>query len=135
MAQFCFKKIVFNKIWLTFNDENSMKGSEFCSINIEALIMWLLYNLKLIGYYHVVVNRVISQFPVITKSIFRIVRYILSFIWTSTACAVGPSVTTSSTDFSFQNLIFWEFIWIFSSSSRNHLKINISHILNPNLTK
>ncbi len=28
---------------------------------------------------------------------------------------------------------FWEFIWIFSS--RNKLKINISHILNPNLTK
>jgi hypothetical protein len=26
-----------------------------------------------------------------------------------------------------------EFIWIFSC--RNHLKINISHILNPNLIK
>ncbi len=26
---------------------------------------------------------------------------------TSVACAVGPSVTTSSTDFSFQNLVFW----------------------------
>jgi hypothetical protein len=25
---------------------------------------------------------------------------------TSVACAVGPSVTTSSTDFSFQNLVF-----------------------------
>jgi hypothetical protein len=35
------------------------------------------------------------------------------------------SVTTLSTD-------FLEFIWIFSS--RNHLKINISHIRNPNLT-
>jgi hypothetical protein len=42
------------------------------------------------------------------------------------------SVTTFSTDFSFQNLVFL-FIWIFSG--RNHLKINISHILNPNLTK
>jgi len=29
---------------------------------------------------------------------------------TSVACAVGPSVTTSSTDFSFQNLVFLEFI-------------------------
>ncbi len=28
-------------------------------------------------------------------------------MWTSVACAVGPSVTTSSTDFSFQNLVFW----------------------------
>ncbi len=28
---------------------------------------------------------------------------------------------------------FLEFIWIFSG--KNHLKINISHILNPNLTK
>ncbi len=28
---------------------------------------------------------------------------------------------------------FWEFIWILSGT--NHLKINISHILNPNLTK
>jgi hypothetical protein len=26
---------------------------------------------------------------------------------TLVACAVGPSVTTSSTDFSFQNLVFW----------------------------
>ncbi len=31
------------------------------------------------------------------------------------------------------NLGFLEFIWIFSN--RNHLKINISHILNPNLIK
>jgi len=28
-------------------------------------------------------------------------------ITTSVACAIGPSVTTSSTDFSFQNLVFW----------------------------
>ncbi len=35
---------------------------------------------------------------------------------TSVGCAVGPSVTTSSTDFFFfQNLVFFgEFIWIFS---------------------
>ncbi len=39
------------------------------------------------------------------------------------------SVTTSWTDFSFQNLVL-EFIWIFSG--KNHYKINISHILNPN---
>jgi hypothetical protein len=50
-------------------------------------------------------------------------------VLTSVACAVGPSVTMSSTDFSFQKPGFWEFIWIFSS--RNHLKVNISHIL-PN---
>jgi hypothetical protein len=30
-----------------------------------------------------------------------------SFIHSSVACAVGPSVTTSSTDFSLQNLVFW----------------------------
>ncbi len=48
------------------------------------------------------------------------------FILTSVACAVGPSVTTSSTDFSFQNLGFWNLF-----SSRNHLKFNISHHLNP----
>jgi hypothetical protein len=51
----------------------------------------------------------------------------------SVACAIGPSFTTSSTDFSFQNLIFLNFFWIFSG--RNHLKINISQTLNPNLTK
>ncbi len=28
-------------------------------------------------------------------------------IVTSVTCAIGPSVTTSSTDFSFQNLAFW----------------------------
>jgi len=33
---------------------------------------------------------------------------------TSVACAVGPSVTTSSTDFSFQNLVFWN---LFESSA------------------
>jgi hypothetical protein len=33
-----------------------------------------------------------------------------SVILTSAACLVGPSVTTSSTDFSFQNLVFLEFI-------------------------
>jgi hypothetical protein len=26
---------------------------------------------------------------------------------TSVACAIGPSVTKSSIDFSFQNLVFW----------------------------
>jgi hypothetical protein len=26
---------------------------------------------------------------------------------TSVACAIGPSVTTSSTEISFQNLVFW----------------------------
>jgi len=52
---------------------------------------------------------------------------------TSVACAVGPSVITSTTDSSFKNLVFLEFISIFSG--KIHLKINISHILNPNLTK
>jgi hypothetical protein len=33
---------------------------------------------------------------------------VLFIILTSVACAVGPSVTTSSTDFSFQNLVFWD---------------------------
>jgi len=33
---------------------------------------------------------------------------LISFsVHTSVACAVGSSVTTSSTDFSFQNLVFW----------------------------
>ncbi len=45
--------------------------------------------------------------------------------------ADGQSVITSSTNFSFQNLVFWNCIRIFSG--RNHFKINISHILNPNL--
>ncbi len=36
----------------------------------------------------------------------------------------ASSVTTFSTDFSFQNLVFWEFIWIVSG--RNHLKNPIS---------
>jgi hypothetical protein len=55
-------------------------------------------------------------------------------ISTSVACAVGPtSVTTSSTDFSFQNLVFLGNLFEFFNS-RNHLNINISHILNPNLT-
>jgi hypothetical protein len=39
------------------------------------------------------------------------------------------SVSTFAIDFSLQNLVFKIF------SGRNHLKINICHILNPNLTK
>jgi hypothetical protein len=31
----------------------------------------------------------------------------LFLVDTSVACAVGSSVTMSSTDFSFQNLVFW----------------------------
>jgi hypothetical protein len=52
---------------------------------------------------------------------------------TSVACAVGPSVTMSSTDFSFQNLVFWN-LFEFSAPEIT-LKLNISHILNPNLIK
>ncbi len=36
----------------------------------------------------------------------EISRYLYGIITTSVACAVGPSVTTISTDFSFQNLVF-----------------------------
>jgi hypothetical protein len=32
---------------------------------------------------------------------------LLLYLFISVACAVGPTVTTSSTDFSFQNLFFW----------------------------
>jgi hypothetical protein len=48
------------------------------------------------------------------------------------ACAISPSIITSSTHFSFQNVIFVLFIRIFSDRI---FKINIPHILNPNLTK
>jgi hypothetical protein len=49
------------------------------------------------------------------------------------ACALGPSVNTYSTDFSFQNLVFWDLFEFLVA--KNHLKTNITHILNPNLTK
>jgi hypothetical protein len=54
-------------------------------------------------------------------------------ITTSVACAVGPSVPTSWNSGFLPKPGFLEFIWIFSG--RNYLKINISHILDPNLTK
>jgi hypothetical protein len=41
------------------------------------------------------------------------------------ACAIGPSITTGHN-------WFLGFTWIFTDI--NHLKINICHILNPNLT-
>ncbi len=53
--------------------------------------------------------------------------------WSGVACAVGPIVTMSSTDSSFQNLVFWSLFEF--SVVESHLKIKISHILNPNLTK
>ncbi len=45
---------------------------------------------------------------------------------TSVACAVGPSVTVFSTDFSFQNLVFWNFEF---SVAEITFKINISTFL------
>jgi hypothetical protein len=53
---------------------------------------------------------------------------------TSLACVVGPSVTMSLIDFSFQNLVFWN-LFEFSMIENYHLKINISHNLNSNPTK
>ncbi len=52
---------------------------------------------------------------------------------TSVACAVGPSVTMSSTDFSFQNLVFGN-LFEFSAAEIT-LKFHISHILISNLTE
>jgi hypothetical protein len=49
------------------------------------------------------------------------------------ACAVGPSVSTPSTNFSFQNLDFWN-LFEFPAAEITQ-KINISHLLNPNPTK
>jgi hypothetical protein len=43
------------------------------------------------------------------------------------------SLTKSSIDFSFQNLVFWNLFEF--SATKITLKINISHILNPNFTK
>jgi hypothetical protein len=60
-------------------------------------------------------------------------HWITCLTTTSVTCAVGPSVITSSTETFLPKPGFQEFIWIFNC--RNHLKINISHILNPNLTK
>ncbi len=53
---------------------------------------------------------------------------------TSVACAVGPSVTTSSTDFSFQNLVFWN-LFEFSAAEITYKIQYLSHIQDPNLAK
>jgi hypothetical protein len=50
------------------------------------------------------------------------------------ACAFAPSVITSSTDFSFPNLVFWN-LFEFLVAEKIHLNINISPILTPNITK
>ncbi len=52
---------------------------------------------------------------------------------TSVACAFGPGVTISSTDFSFQNLVFWNLFEL--SAAQITLKFHIYHILISNLTK
>ncbi len=50
--------------------------------------------------------------------------------FSSVAYAIGTSVITFSTDFSFQKPGFLEFIWIFSSGI--HLEIDICHIFESN---
>jgi hypothetical protein len=50
----------------------------------------------------------------------------------SVAYVIDPSVTTFATDFSFQNLVFWN---LFEFSMTKITLKSISHILNPNLTK
>ncbi len=71
-------------------------------------------------------NMLVNEHPRASKSIQGITEWVLLHVWfcwlasnclsvncfcgfniTSVACAVGPSVTMSSTDFSFQNLVFW----------------------------
>ncbi len=55
------------------------------------------------------------KFPMCSPNIFSMAPHLYPicfvnccppFTYTSVACAVGPSVTMSSTDFSFQNLVF-----------------------------
>jgi hypothetical protein len=41
------------------------------------------------------------------KAVLKVHNYSFKTIQTSVASALGPSVTTSSTEFSFQNLVFW----------------------------
>ncbi len=48
------------------------------------------------------------------------------FSLTSVAFAIGPSVTTSSTDFSFQNLVFWN---LFEFSAAEIIQRSISPTL------
>jgi len=48
------------------------------------------------------------------------------FISASVACAVGPSVTTSSTDFSFQNLVFWG-IYLNFQQQKSHKNQSLPH--------
>jgi len=43
--------------------------------------------------------------------------------YTSVACAIDPSVTTSSSDFSFQNLVFWD---LFEFSAAEIIEKSIS---------
>ncbi len=57
-----------------------------------------------------------------------------TLICTSVACASGPSVTTSSTDFFLPKPGFFG-IYLNFQLQKITLKINISHILNPNLTE
>ncbi len=52
----------------------------------------------------------INKKPSTSLMVTYFLTYYLSmrvYIYTSVACAIGPSGTTSSTDFSFQNLGFW----------------------------
>jgi hypothetical protein len=49
------------------------------------------------------------------------------------ACAAGPSVTMSSTDFSFQNLVSWN-LFEFFQGQKSLKNQYLPHILNPNLT-
>ncbi len=57
--------------------------------------------------------------------LYKTLTNLLFIVCTSVACDVGPSVTTSSTNFFLPKPGFLEFIWIFSS--KNHFKINLPH--------
>jgi hypothetical protein len=45
-----------------------------------------------------------------TTTGFELFLVVVHFTPTSVVYALGPGVNSSSTDFSFQNLVFWEFI-------------------------
>ncbi len=105
-------------------------------LNFVFHIFWILSSLLSLQLYwtHYIQNRETQHVNIVLQCVYW-------FFWTAKyerkSCFElndKPSnVTMLSTDFSFQTVVFWNLFEF--SRAEIILKINISHILNPNLTK
>ncbi len=135
------------RILFIHNDPNG--NIQWCSqFDLHSLLNFVTYALLNVPYLNLIVPMYPSphtcslillqmfcqMFPMLFPHFLHVLHMCsLITFYISVACAIGPSVTTSSTDFSFQNLAFWN---LFEFSAAEIISKSISPTFwVPSLTK